>query len=63
MRDLVPYLGVLVCPVGMGVCMWLMNRGRRENRSIGPPSLDELRDQQRRVNVELEAAERQERGA
>lgn len=58
MRDLVPYLGVLACPLGMGLCMWLMNRGQRGTRSAAPPSLDELRDQHRRASAELEAAER-----
>jgi hypothetical protein len=62
MRDVVPYLAVLACPVGMGLCMWLMNRGHREDRGADRPSLEELREQHRRVSAELEAAERREQG-
>jgi hypothetical protein len=63
MRDLVPLLAVLACPVGMGICMWLMTRGKRSDSQAAEPSLEELRAEHRRVTAELEAAERREQGS
>jgi hypothetical protein len=60
MRDVLPFIAVLACPVGMGLCMWLMARGRRNDRPAAEPSLDELRAEHRRVTADLEAAEKRE---
>ena len=61
-------LAVLACPVGMGLMMWVMTRGNRSEPrsdrqapSESPPqpaSLEVLREEQRRLNEEIERLER-----
>lgn len=66
--DLTP-LVFLACPVGMGAMMWMMMRGNRSRRDDHPtpsklptgpsqsPSLEVLREEQRRLADEIERLE------
>jgi hypothetical protein len=50
-------LALLACPLGMGVMMWVMMRGNRQNSSSQPSGVDEL--VRLRVEVDqLRAAQR-----
>jgi hypothetical protein len=53
-------LAALACPVGMGAMMWFMAKGTRKGeRADGEAagSLDELRDEHRRLGAEIDRLE------
>jgi hypothetical protein len=61
MRDVLLGLGVLACPIGMGAMMWFMGKGMRgkaERPGAAPQSIEQLREEHRRLGEELERAER-----
>jgi hypothetical protein len=45
---------VLACPVGMAVMGWFMAKGKRNPEETEHPSLDELRDEHRRLEAEID---------
>lgn len=56
-------LALLACPVGMGLMMWFMGKGRRQgnNESAGsaqPKSVEQLREEKRRLEAEVAGRER-----
>lgn len=62
--ELLALLALLACPVGMGLMMWFMGKGmrRRDAESGGAPaqprSVEQLREEQRRLEAEVAARER-----
>jgi hypothetical protein len=64
MEGFVVVLAALACPLGMGLCLWLMARGMRgrspEEEKAGeePASLAELRAEQERLAGEIAQIER-----
>lgn len=63
MRDVLPSLALLACPVGMGLMMWFMGKRAYEERSPNQRSVAELRAEHGRLGAEIEASEREERSA
>jgi hypothetical protein len=64
MESAVLVLFALACPLGMGLCMWMMARGMRgdsakqESDETKQPSLTELRSEQERLAAEIARTER-----
>ncbi len=55
-------LALLACPVGMGVMMWMMGRGKKREaaesaRPAQPASVELLREEQRRLGDEIDRLE------
>lgn len=55
-------LALLACPVGMGLMMWFMAKGTKrqrggENIAAQPRSLEQLREEQRRLDAEIDRIE------
>lgn len=55
-------IAVVACPVGMGLCMWMMARGMRgqqKEESAGPQaSVADLRREQDQIAARIEELER-----
>ena len=49
MENVVWILPALICPIGMGLMMWMMARGRAEPKK---PSAGDLREEQGRIEAE-----------
>lgn len=60
MGNVLPSLALLACPIGMGLMMWFMSKGRRDREESSQSSLDELRAEHRRLGAELERAEQRQ---
>jgi hypothetical protein len=64
MEGVVVALALLACPVGMGLMMWFMSKGMKKDRGQSRPapgSLEELRDEQARLNAQIDQLEASER--
>ncbi len=58
-------LAALACPVGMGLMMWLMARGKkreqgREPEPSRPASVEVLREEHRRLAEQIDRLEREQ---
>ncbi len=66
METLIPVLALLACPVGMGLMMWFMAKGMRNepSRSQGPSTIpvEHLRKEHRRLGAEIDRLEGQQHG-
>lgn len=58
MESIVLAIAVLACPVGMGLMMWFMAKGMRKGPAAAQPdrapSVEQLREEHRRLGAELE---------
>jgi len=61
MRDTLVGLAVLACPIGMGLMMWVMGKGMRPGvgkpAAAEPPSVEQLREEHRRLGAQIEQIE------
>jgi hypothetical protein len=60
MPDIFYGLAALACPVGMGAMMWFMGKGMRikaRNGDTPPASVEDLRDEHRRLGAEIDRLE------
>ena len=57
MSSALPLLAVLACPIGMGLCMWLMHkgmsRGRDDASANDGQSVEDLRRERERIGAEI----------
>lgn len=55
-------VAVLACPVGMGLMMWFMGRGMKQNNSTSaqPKSVEQLREEHRRLEAQIATREADE---
>ncbi len=64
MESILLALAFLACPVGMGLMMWFMAKGmRKEPRAVqlaAAASVEQLREEHRRLGAELERVEGRE---
>lgn len=55
-------LVLLACPVGMGLMMWFMGKGGKQQSNeagaAAPKSVEQLREEQRRLEAEIADRER-----
>lgn len=61
MEGLLLTLALLACPVGMGLMMWFMGKSMRQGKSdtqAQPRSVEQLREEQRRLEDEIASRER-----
>jgi hypothetical protein len=64
MESVLVSLALLACPVGMGVMMWFMAKGQRNKTQPlagHPRSLEQLREEQRRLDEEIRRIETSDR--
>lgn len=59
-------IAVLACPVGMGAMMWFMARGKKDKDQVPgtlerDASLDQLREEQARLDAQIVRLERDRR--
>lgn len=48
-------LALLACPVGMGVMMWWMGRGMKQDQApAAPENVDDLRTERARLTAEID---------
>jgi hypothetical protein len=52
-------LALLACPVGMGLMMWFMNKGRNKDQHR-PAGVDELHAEHARLSTEIERREHEQ---
>lgn len=57
MEGVLVALAILACPVGMGLMMWFMAKGRRGGKHEEPRDLGDLRDEHRRLGEQIEHLE------
>ncbi len=64
MENVLLSLAFLACPVGMGLMMWFMAKGTRREPAAGRPamgsSVEQLREEHRRLATEIERLENQQ---